>query len=655
MLQSLKQKMILMICTLLIVSLASVSFVSYKSASGLLEESIDEEGLLSAQNLAMSINEFIDTKIAKVESIGSMISGNKDQDIKLIKKAQEMNKEYETFFFSYDLSGRNVINFLGETTDVSDRVHYQEAGKGEGKIVVSDPVVSKRTGNNIVTLILPLMKEGKQYGYIGSTLPINEVQKSVSSQNFSKTGYAFLVSKSGKFMWHPDKELVLQKDVQDLNVGQVVTAYEKVSQGQTGVFNYTQKGTAYSAAYAPSSYKWGVFITAPVKELHAPIAKLMNTLIIVSVAAMIVSIGIAYLFTLRLVRPIQKLNQAVKEVAQGDLTKTIQVRGKDEVAVLSSDFNQTVSHLKHLIEGVSESSNEVMNVTQNVSSRIDKTKSSVNIVGASIRQIADGATIHAVSSEEIAVSMSDMASGVVKIAETSSMVSEAAQEAASHAESGTSVVEQAVVQIGNIGDGTTKVGSAIERLNQRSGEIEEILNFITEITSRIRLLSLNASIEAARAGEHGRGFAVVAEEVKKLAGQSEDSTDQIARLITEIREDTQNAVRVMDISRKDVEQGITLIEEVREKFSSILHASRNVAGHILEVSAASEEMSAGSEQVSASVEELKSIASLTSSDAMKAAEAAEEQISSIEEIASSVQDLVNVVDELREELSKFKV
>ncbi|UNK19182.1 methyl-accepting chemotaxis protein [Paenibacillus sp. N3/727] len=655
MLKSLKQKMILMICMLLLLSLASVSIASFNSASGLLKESINKEAMLNAENLAMQINEFLDTKIAKVESIGKLITGNKEQDLKLIQKAQELNEEYETFFFSYDLTGKNVINFLGETTDVSDRAHYQESGKGEGKIVISEPVVSKRTGNNIVTMILPLMKDGKQYGYMGSTLPIDEVQKSVSTQTFGKTGYAYLLSNSGKFMWHPDKDYVLQKSVQDINIPKLVSAYENVKQAKSGNFEYTQNNTNYSAAYTPSTYNWGVFVAAPTHELYAPITKLMNTLVIISIIALIVAIVIAYRFTVHLVRPIQRLNSAVKEVAQGDLTKTIQVQGKDEVAVLSGDFNQTVAHLKHLIEGVTNSSNQVMNETQVVSTGIDSAKKNVNVIGSSIRQIADGATTHASSSEEIAMSMSDMASGVVKIAETSSMVSEAAQEAAGHAETGAAVVEQAVIQISSIGEGTTKVGMAIERLNERSHEIEEILSFITEITSRIRLLSLNASIEAARAGEHGRGFAVVAEEVKKLAGQSEESTDKIARLISETHEDTLNAVQAMDVSRKDVQEGITLIEDVREKFANILHASRNVAEHILEVSAASEEMSAGSEQVSASVEELKSIANLTSKDASKAATAAEEQIGSIEDISSSVQQLEAVVGELRKELSKFKV
>lgn len=655
MLKSLKQKMIFMICLLLLLSLASVSIASFKSAADLLEDGIDKEAQLSAANLASTINEFVDSKIAKLESVGKLMTGNKTKDLILIQKAQEQNKEYETFFFSYDLTGKNVINFLGETTDVSDRAHYQEAGKGEGKIIVSEPVTSKRTGNNIVTLILPLMKDGKQYGYMGGTLPINEVQKSVADTAFSKTGYAFLLSKSGKFMWHPDKELVLQKTIKDIGNQEMSKAYTEVAMGKTGVFDYMKEDTEYTAAYAPSSYNWGVFVTGRTLELYAPITKLTNTLFIISIIALIVAVVIAYLFTARLVRPIRKLNQAVKEVAQGDLTKTIQVEGKDEVAVLSGDFNQTVSHLKDLIEGVTESSNQVKNVTKVVSDGVVKTKKSVNIIGSSIRQIAEGATTHASSSEEIAVSMSDMAVGVMKIAETSSMVSEAAQEAASHAEAGASAVKQAVLQIGSIGKGTAKVGNAIERLNERSEQIEEILNFITEITSRIRLLSLNASIEAARAGEHGRGFAVVAEEVKKLAGQSEDSTDQIARLITEIREDTLNAVQVMDVSRKDVEQGVTLIEEVREKFTNILHASRTVAEHIMEVSAASEEMSAGSEQVTASVEELKSIAGLTSNDARNAAKAAEEQIESIQEIASSVENLESVVDELRKELTKFKV
>ncbi|UUZ91381.1 hypothetical protein LJK87_37925 [Paenibacillus sp. P25] len=172
MLKSLKQKMMLMMCLLLLLSLASVFIASYTSSSQLLKSSLDTEAQLSASNLSLQINQFIDSKIATVQSVGKLMSedNNKQQDLLLIQKAQKQNPEFETFYFSYDLTGKNVINFLGEVTDVSDRAHYQEAGKGEGKIVVSEPVVSKRTGNNIVTIIIPLMKNNKQYGYMGSTV-----------------------------------------------------------------------------------------------------------------------------------------------------------------------------------------------------------------------------------------------------------------------------------------------------------------------------------------------------------------------------------------------------------------------------------------------------------------------------------------------------
>lgn len=657
MLKSLKQKLMLMMCLLLLLSLISVFIASYYSSSQILQTSLDKEAQLKASNLAMEINQFIDTKIATVESVGKLISENndKEKDLDLIRRAQKQNPEFETFYFSYDLTGKNVINFLGEVTDVSDRVHYKEAGKGEGKIIVSEPINSKRTGNDIVTIIIPLMKDNKQYGYMGSTLPINEVQKSVSSHKFGDSGFAFLLSKAGTYMWHPNEERGLKENIQNSQISELINAYKQIQENHSGVLEYKENNTEYKAAYAPTSFGWGVFVTAPSQELHAPISKLSLKLVLISLLALVITIVFVYIFAARFVRPIQKLNKAVKEVAEGDLTKTTQVEGRDEIAVLSEDFNQTVFHLKHLVEDVSKSSDRVLQTTEVVSSGVDKAHNSINRIGSSIRQIADSANSHASGSKEVAVSMNDMAQGIVKIAETASMVSEAAQEAAGQAENGTTVVEEAVRQIGNIGEGTNRVGTAIERLSERSEEIQDILNSITEITAQINLLSLNASIEAARAGEHGRGFAVVAEEVKKLASQSEASTQHIANLITEIREDTLNAVQVMDSSREDVQAGITLINEVREKFTNILNASRKVADHIMEVSAASEQMSAGSEEVSASVQEMKAIADLTSNDARNVSEAAEDQIKSIQEISDSVRKLEEVVEELRKELAKFKI
>ncbi|WP_429842439.1 methyl-accepting chemotaxis protein [Brevibacillus sp. FIR094] len=654
---SLKNKLIIVLCLLLVISLGTVCGASYWSASNLLADSLDKEAELSASNLSIRIDGFFQEKISIVRAVGGLMSAdqNVEQDLKLIQEAQKENPEFETFFFSHDLSGKKVINFKGEVTDISDRPHIKEASKGEGKVVVSEPVISKRTGNNIVTLVVPLMKDNRQYGYIGSTIPINEIQKKVSEEKFGQAGYAFLVSKTGTFIYHPKSEYILKESILDMGILELQTAFEDIKQGNHGIAQYKYENVERFASYAPTNLNWGLYITAPVAELHAPVDQLSVRLMVISLIVLVIGVVLVYFLAVRLVKPIERLNHAVNVVAKGNLKETVTVDGKDEIAVLSRDFNQTVSHLKNLIEDVSLSSDQVQRFSQEVSEGIKQATENINQIGLSIAQISEGAEAQATSSQDVALSMNDMAAGIVKIAETSAHVSEAAQVATEQAEQGTAVVEQAVRQMGSIGEGTSKATVAIEQLNNRSKEIEGILDTISQLTSQINLLALNASIEAARAGEHGRGFAVVAGEVKKLANQSEESASKIAMLIGEIQQDTRHAVEVMTEGNQDAQQGIQLVEEVREIFGHILESSRNVAAHILEVSAASEQMSAGSQQVSASVDEMHNIAKHASLDAQTVARATEDQLQAIQEIGQSVERLNAVAEELQQGIGRFTV
>lgn len=652
---SLKQKLIWLMCLILIVSLAAVYTASYLTASRMLSTSLDRESALQSKQLAMKLDKFFENKIAIVETVTKLLSedASREQDLKVIQQAQKQYPEFETFFFSHDLTGKNVINFKGEVTDVSDRVHYQEAGKGEGKIVVSEPIVSKRTGNNIVTLIVPIMKDKKQIGYAGSTIPINEIQTYVSEEKFGQTGYAYLISKTGKFLWHPDKEMILKTSVSDIPIPELQNAYKKIIAGESGTATYTTDGDKKYVSYAPTGLKWGIFITAPESELFAPVTQLSTKLVLISLGTLVIAVGLIYLFAARLVRPITRLNKAVKLVAEGNLSNAVEVLGNDEIAVLSQDFNQTVGHLKQLIEGVSKSSNEVLQLGSDLAKRIDLAADSSRLTNEAITQIAQGAEAQAGSSHEVTLSMGEMSRGIVRIAETSATVAEAATDAAREAEEGAEVVEQTVRQMNEISSGTTRALQAAEQWHERSGEISGIVDTITELAGQINLLSLNASIEAARAGEHGRGFAVVAEEVKKLAEASKDSAGRISVLLGDIRSQTDRVVDAMSAGDRNVQGGLKLIEEVREKFQHILSSSRHVAANIQEVSAASEEMSAGAEEVSASVDEMQGIAKHTSDDSQKVAVATRDQLQAMEDMARSMHSLDSMMKQLREELRKF--
>ncbi|MBO8163611.1 MAG: methyl-accepting chemotaxis protein [Brevibacillus sp.] len=640
----------------MLAGLAAVSGFSLWNSTALLRDSLHTEAQLLTTSLARKLDRFFEQQIATLTSLAKVAEEyDHDASLAYLKEVQQKFPQFETFFFSHDLSGKHVVNYMGDVTDVSDRAHFVEAGKGEGKVIVSEPVVSKRTGNNIVTIIVPLMRDGKQFGYFGSTIPINEIQSYVSEESFGLTGYAFLVSKQGMMVWHPDETLTMQKKLADLGIPDLDQALANVSKGQSGTVQYWYGGVHKFAAYAPTAAGWGVFSTAPLDELYQPVNDLAIRLLAIAVIVLLVVVVLTLFFSRSFTRPINRLNQAVTVVATGDLTQSVEIRGKDEVARLAADFNQTVSNLKQLVKGVSNTTGQVFAFTKELAAGIDSTAKAAETINSTIQQMAAGADVQVRSAEETAKAMEEMAVGIQRIAETSSTVSNASLEAAQEAQQGNAWIDKAVEQMNKINGATDRVAEAIYRLGDRSQAIGQILETISGLASQINLLALNAAIEAARAGEHGRGFAVVADEVRKLAEQSDGSVRQIAQLIDEIRNDMQHAVGVMSESEQNVKEGIALIWELRQGFANILKSVQYVAAQIEEVSAASEQMSAGSEEVTASMQEMTRIAVNSAANSQQVTEAAQQQLAAIKQISASIQALSSVVEELEQAIHKFKM
>ncbi|MED0679806.1 methyl-accepting chemotaxis protein [Aneurinibacillus thermoaerophilus] len=653
--RSLKSKLLLLNSLLLVVSLVVVSFASYWKSSAMLSKQLENAAEIQAANLAGKLDRFFEEKKAVLVSLAKLTSENNQTDLAFIQKANKKFPDFETLFFTYDLSSRHVINHKGDITDVSDRAHFREAGKGEGKIVVSEPVVSKRTGNNIVTIIVPIMKGGKQIGYFGGTISIKKVQEYVANEKFGKTGYAFLVSAKGTTVWHPDKNKIFKDNISASPIPEMQKVFADIKSGKHGIVSYMFNGQEKFGAYAATKDRWGVVIGAPTKELYAPVRQLAFILLQLGFLAILVGIVITYFIARNVVSPISQLNEAVRIVATGDLTRHVNISGRDEIARLADDFNRTVANLKELTQGVSATSQRVLSFTEELAASVTQTTKAANMIGASIQTVAAGAQTQVNSSQETAKAMEEMASGIQQIASMTSMVASSSLEAAKEAEQGNSMIEKAVQQMNKISAGTVRVSSSVQRLEGRSQEIGQILDTISTLASQINLLALNAAIEAARAGEHGKGFAVVADEVRKLAEQSDESARQIAVLIEEIQQDIAHAVGEMGASEKNVQEGIALIEEVKNGFQHIYQSSQGMAGYIEEISAASEQMSASSEEINASIQEMANIAQNSASHSSSVASATEEQIASMEKISDSLKSLESVVRDLRGAIHKFKL
>lgn len=376
----------------------------------------------------------------------------------------------------------------------------------------------------------------------------------------------------------------------------------------------------------------------------------------VSAIAVMLGIGVAFLLSSRLSRAISRVRDISEKIAEGDLRVDEWIpSSRDEVADLMLATNAMVRHLRLLIGGVLDTSQQVASASEELSAISEETTKATNQVALSAQEVADGSEKQSLGAEETARAMEELAQGVQRIAAAISAVTQSSADTSRLADAGNQSVQQALKQMQSINASVDSSASQVLLMSERSKQIGQIVEVITGIADQTKLLALNAAIEAARAGDHGQGFAVVADEVRKLAEQSGGSSLQIAEIIRSMREDVDRSVSSMVAATKEAEAGLAIVNEAGQAFESILLAAKNVADQIVDVSATSQEMAASSEEITATVEEISRISKRSLSQVQNVAAASEEQLASMEEISSSAISLSQTAQNLQELIRSFKV
>ncbi|MEK4172672.1 methyl-accepting chemotaxis protein [Lysinibacillus sp. FSL L8-0312] len=379
-------------------------------------------------------------------------------------------------------------------------------------------------------------------------------------------------------------------------------------------------------------------------------------MLLLGVFAVVISLIIAMVVGSLMARPINGMAKAAKKIAEGDLTaEQIRIKNRDEVGDLALAFNQMAANLKDLITNVRQNTVQVSGSAAELTASADQTIQATEQITSSIQEVASGSEAQGKNASESSEAMKNMTKGIQQLASTTAAVSELAIETNSEAKKGNDSLHRVISQMTTINTAVLESASVVKNLDEHSIEIGNIIGIITDIAEQTNLLALNAAIEAARAGDHGRGFAVVADEVKKLAEQSKKSAEQIATLISEIQQDTNRAVTVMDTGTQEVQIGMKVVKVAEEGFSKIVELIEQVSMQIQEATTVSEEMSSSAEQIYASFDEIATIAQMSSSNLQNVASASEEQLATIEEVAASAATLSNMAEELHTQVSRFKL
>ena len=361
------------------------------------------------------------------------------------------------------------------------------------------------------------------------------------------------------------------------------------------------------------------------KIFHERIEDDVNKEIIELLVVTLVLFILFYLFvglSLSIQDNVKRVGAATQNLADGDLNTRLTLSGNDEMQEIATDFNTMAEKFEALVQQIVSATSQLAAASEEVAVISQESASNLN------QQRSE--------TEQVATAMNEMSATVQEVARNAGDASGAAANADNEAKAGNSIVGQASNSIDELAHEVENASGVINQLADDSEKIGSVLDVIKGIAEQTNLLALNAAIEAARAGEQGRGFAVVADEVRTLAGRTQESTQEIESMIDKLQSGAKNAVTAMETGREKASVGVDQTKQAGEALAAITRVVTTISEMNIQIASAAEEQSATTEEMNKNIININQLADQTASSADQSTAASAE----LSKLATDLQNLV---------------
>ncbi len=647
--KSIRKKITVCLMATVLIALLAVGGTSialnYRSTVATVDQMLSETAVLAAERVEQEL-----TAYKNVATDTGCVSQLSDRTVSLDVKRSIIDERAAMHGFQRgNVIGADGVSIF-DGKDYSDREYVQQAL--QGNVYVSEPLISKITGELSIMVAAPLYEAGSPDGQIAGVVYfvptetfLNDI---VSSIQVSPNCRAYMINKNGDTIADVTLETITTQNVEqeaqsDRSLKSLAAIHARMRQGENGFGSFnTAEGPRY-AAYAPvgGTDGWSIAVTTMKKDYLTDTYASMILNVLVVLVSSLASVVVAMKLSTNISVPMRACCERMKLLVEGDLTSPVpQASGQDETAELTRStadmvkgLNTIINDIGYLLTQMADKNFDIQSPNRDAyvggfESILLSMRNLKMALSGTMRQIDAAAGQVSAASGQVSTSAQtlsegamEQASSVEELAATITDISNSAKTTAAAAEEAGRFVNQAGGQLGVSIEYVKELNTAMEKISSSSEEIGKIIAAIENIAFQTNILALNAAVEAARAGSAGKGFAVVADEVRNLASKSDEAAKATKELIEGSIAAVTEGGRVVEQVTASLEQTSVYAGHVTTQMDIVVQAVHDQTAAIAQVtegvdqisavvqtnSATAEESAAASEELSAEAASLKQL------------------------------------------------
>ncbi|MGO3422076.1 MAG: methyl-accepting chemotaxis protein [Pseudoalteromonas distincta] len=564
MLNSLKftSKVTIAASLILVLVLGLFTFNNYIAMRKQTEQQLSLVLQQNSESVSQNIASWLNAKLAIVISIAKTHEANDSKALTLSQlNTAELAGSFKNTYIGKS-SGTFILNdqsvVLPADFDATSRPWYKLV-ENKSNTAFTTPYIDVTTNELTISAVVPILQNGQFSGVAGADIDMQTVTKIINDIDFLGLGYGFLLDNKGQVLSHPNAKLNL-KNTSDI-FGTNTPLQSEFTQYE---INGESKLISFTKISGIENVDWYLGVVIDKDKAYVSVSNFGQTAAVFMVIGIITIIIMMQLLLRYLMQPMNRLNDAIKDIAQGegDLTRRLTVENDDEFGDLSHSFNIFIEKIQHSIEQVKDSTEQLDTA---IESLVSQTHSSLSMYDDQSKR-----------TDSVAAAINQFSATSMDISSNAESASQLAKNADEHSTQNQEALSHSVATIHQLSANMEKAQQTINSLNTHTASIGQVLEVIKGVSEQTNLLALNAAIEAARAGEAGRGFAVVADEVRQLAHRTQQSTQEIEDTVSQLQKGSNLAVELMKTSLEGSEKSVQQADAVGNLMSHVIQAIKQI-------------------------------------------------------------------------------